>query len=174
MLRCPPAGSNLPISVPLGDSLASGGGIGSTDHFPDLGTVLAKCDIAEIAVYDTVIPYIERLSIERYLSNKYSISLTAIEGSQDGYSAEAFRLYQNYPNPFNPSTTIRYSVPHRSHVMLTVFNTLGQRVAVLVNGEIDAGYHVVQFNASNLASGVYFCRLQAGSFLDVKKLVLTR
>jgi hypothetical protein len=85
-----------------------------------------------------------------------------------------FALEQNYPNPFNPTTTIRYSLPHRSHVTLTIFNTLGQKVAELVNGDIDAGSHGVRFDASNLASGVYFCRLQAESFVDAKKLLLVR
>jgi hypothetical protein len=73
---------------------------------------------------------------------------------------ESFRLYQNYPNPFNPSTTIRYGLPGRSHVTLAVFNTLGQRVAVLQEGEQEAGYHESVFDASGLASGVYLYRLQ--------------
>ncbi len=89
-------------------------------------------------------------------------------------AAGAFILEQNYPNPFNPSTTISYMLPHRTHVTLTVFNTLGQKVAELVSGEIDAGYHTVQFDASHLASGMYLYRIRAGSFVDVKKLVLTR
>jgi hypothetical protein len=85
-----------------------------------------------------------------------------------------FRLEQNYPNPFNPSTTIRYAVPHRSHVTLSVFNTLGQHVATLVNGEVEAGYHEVQFSAEGFASGVYLLRLQAGSYTETKELCLVR
>lgn len=83
-------------------------------------------------------------------------------------------LTQNYPNPFNPSTTIRYGLPHLTHVTLTLFNTLGQKVAQLVDSDINAGYHDVQFNGSNLASGVYFCRLQAGDFVQTKKFMLLR
>jgi hypothetical protein len=86
----------------------------------------------------------------------------------------AFRLYQNYPNPFNPSTTIRYGLPNRSHVVLTVFNTLGQQVASLVNVEQDAGVHEVKFDGSNLASGVYFYRLAAGDFVQTKRLMLLK
>ena len=85
-----------------------------------------------------------------------------------------YALHQNYPNPFNPSTTIRYGIPHRSHVTLTVYNTLGQEVAQLVSSDIDAGYHEIRFNANNLASGVYFYRIQAGSYVETRKLLLIR
>jgi hypothetical protein len=85
-----------------------------------------------------------------------------------------FNLDQNYPNPFNPSTVIRYEILTRSHVTLAVFNTLGQKVAELVNGEMDAGYHKIQFNATNLASGVYFYRIQAGSYVETKSLCILK
>ena len=85
-----------------------------------------------------------------------------------------FKLLQNYPNPFNPSTTVRYGLPQRSTVELTLFNMLGQQVATLVNGEQEAGYHEVRLNGASLASGVYFYRLKAGSFLETKKLILVR
>jgi photosystem II stability/assembly factor-like uncharacterized protein len=83
-------------------------------------------------------------------------------------------LLQNYPNPFNPSTTIRYGIPERSHVNLSVYNTLGQEVAQLVNGDVNAGYHDVKFDASSLPSGVYYCRLKAAESLQLRKLVLVR
>ncbi len=83
-------------------------------------------------------------------------------------------LEQNYPNPFNPSTMIRFDLPSRSQVTLAVFNTLGQQVAELINGEVEAGYHEVTFNASSLASGVYFYRIQAGNFNQARKLILLR
>jgi hypothetical protein len=93
-----------------------------------------------------------------------------------------YNLAQNYPNPFNPSTTIRYGLPQSSVVVLTVYNTLGEEVARLVNEEQQAGYHDVVFHNEGLASGVYFYRLQAipihggqsGSFMQTKKLLLLR
>jgi ligand-binding sensor domain-containing protein len=85
-----------------------------------------------------------------------------------------FRLFQNYPNPFNPSTTIRYALPNRAHVTLTVFSTLGQQVATLVNENQEAGYHDVRFDGSGLASGVYFYRIQAGDFVQTKRLLILR
>jgi hypothetical protein len=83
-------------------------------------------------------------------------------------------LCQNYPSPFNPSTSIRYGLPTRSHVTLTVFNALGQQVTQMVNGEVDAGYHEVRFNANGLPSGVYFYRLNAGSYVETRKMLLVR
>jgi hypothetical protein len=85
-----------------------------------------------------------------------------------------FSLDQNYPNPFNPSTTIRYGLPQTSVVMLTIFNVLGQQVATLVQGQQEAGNHEVRFDGSNLASGVYLYRLQAGSYVQAKKLMVLR
>jgi predicted esterase len=83
-------------------------------------------------------------------------------------------LEQNYPNPFNPSTTIRYALPERSFVTLVMYNILGQRVVTLAEGEREAGYHEVRFEASGLASGVYLYRLRAGTFVQTKKLSLVR
>ena len=85
-----------------------------------------------------------------------------------------YSLAQNFPNPFNPSTTIGYALPRRSHVTLTVFNSLGQQVATLVNGEMEAGYHDVKFDASRLSSGVYLYRLHAGNHIEVRKALLMK
>ncbi|MFQ3607849.1 MAG: T9SS type A sorting domain-containing protein [Chloroherpetonaceae bacterium] len=85
-----------------------------------------------------------------------------------------FKLEQNYPNPFNPTTTIQFAVPSVSDVKLEVFNILGQKVASLVNRRMEAGLHTVNFNAVNLSSGVYFYRLQSGSFVQTKKMMLVK
>lgn len=89
-----------------------------------------------------------------------------------------FALNQNYPNPFNPTTNISYSIPEKSHVTLTVYNMLGQRVATLVNEQKTAGNYTVNFsanqNSSQLASGMYFYRLQTDQFTQVKKMLLMK
>ena len=85
-----------------------------------------------------------------------------------------FSLEQNYPNPFNPSTLIRYGLPHKTVVMLTVFDNLGRSVATLVQGKQEAGVYEVKFDAAGLSSGVYFCRINAGKFVQTRKLLMIR
>jgi hypothetical protein len=86
----------------------------------------------------------------------------------------AFALDQNYPNPFNPTTTINFTLGKATNVSLVVYNLLGQKVATLVNDRMPAGAHTAVFNAKNLASGVYFYRLEAGSFTSSKKMLLLK
>jgi hypothetical protein len=110
--------------------------------------------------------------------------LTSVSSGVDNIPMK-FGLHQNYPNPFNPSTTIRFELPQSSDVRLSVFDLLGREVSVLVNEKKEAGYHSVNFDASNLFSGVYFYRLQArlspqdvggqaGDFVQTRKFLLIR
>jgi hypothetical protein len=103
---------------------------------------------------------------------RLKISPTGVAGN--GTTPTRVALDQNYPNPFNPSTTIRYSLPAKSSVQLRVFNMLGVEVAILANGEQEAGFHEVHFNAEGLASGMYFYRLQAGTTTETRRLLLVR
>lgn len=86
----------------------------------------------------------------------------------------SYSLGQNFPNPFNPVTLIKYGVPNAANVNITVYNLLGQEVATLVNERKDAGYYDVRFDGSNLSSGVYVYRIVAGSYSDMKKMVLMK
>ena len=99
---------------------------------------------------------------------------TGIEQPGSNQVPGQFVLHQNYPNPFNPSTTIRYEVVKAGPVRLTVYNVLGQQVSVLVDARQSAGSHQVTFNASQLASGLYFYRLRAGNKVFVKKMLLMK
>ncbi len=110
---------------------------------------------------------------------KYSQTPTSVESETDVPSS--YDLSQNYPNPFNPSTKIRYTIPNvsqsgveGSRVQLKIYDVLGNEVATLVNEEKSAGSYEVKFNASQLSSGVYFYKLQAGSFVQTKKMVLLK
>ncbi len=98
---------------------------------------------------------------------------TSIENNLNEKVTE-FKLENNYPNPFNPSTTISYSLPQNSFVQLKVYDLLGHDVANLVNKEQAIGNYKVEFNASNLSSGIYFYKLKSGNFVDTKKLILLR
>jgi hypothetical protein len=86
----------------------------------------------------------------------------------------SFALSQNYPNPFNPSTEIAFDLAKNSHVTLTVFNVLGQQVSTLIDRDMEAGSHTIQWDASSVSSGVYFYRIQAGDFNATKKMMLLK
>lgn len=87
---------------------------------------------------------------------------------------KTYSISQNYPNPFNPSTNIKFSIPSTGFVQLKIFNLLGQEVSTLINKEMNAGTYDFSFNASSLASGIYFYQLRAGDFMQVKKMILLK
>ena len=98
--------------------------------------------------------------------------LTAVE---DGDLVPTiFRLWQNQPNPFNPVTRFRFAIPERTRVTMTLYDSSGREVRTLVDDEYEPGYHETLLDASGLASGVYFCRMSAGSFSEARKLVLLK
>ena len=100
--------------------------------------------------------------------------LTGITNGKDNLFLKTYRLYQNYPNPFNPSTNISFDLPLRSFVTLKIFDLLGKEVASIVSETLSAGSYSRQWNASGLPSGVYFYRLQAGSFTESRKLIVLK
>ena len=102
---------------------------------------------------------------------KFTTNIVSVESEEIPIE---YALQQNFPNPFNPTTTIKYSVPELSKVKLTLFNLLGEEIATLVIEEKVAGYYTVAFNAARLPSGIYFYRLQAGDFIQTKKMILMK
>ena len=85
-----------------------------------------------------------------------------------------FRLGQNYPNPFNPTTNIAFDLPKSEFVTLKIYTLLGTEVATLVSGNLSAGEYTIKFDASNLASGLFFYKLQTSSFVETRKMLLVR
>lgn len=114
--------------------------------------------------WGTTSDYPIKLVIER--------EITGIE--EENNTINDYMLYQNYPNPFNPATTIDFYLPHSSFVTLRVFDSLGKEVINLINESKSIGYHKIQFDASNLSSGIYFYELKANDFVSTKKLLLVK
>jgi flagellar hook assembly protein FlgD len=85
-----------------------------------------------------------------------------------------YNLEQNYPNPFNPSTTIKFSLPEATNVTLKIYNTLGQKVAEVVNTNLEAGWYSYQWDAGNVATGIYIYELRTNKFVSVKKMLLLK
>jgi len=104
------------------------------------------------------------------ISTEYVVSVA----SQKESIPRKFSLYQNYPNPFNPVTTIQYDLPHREYVILKVYNTLGQEIATLANEPQAAGYYRVNWDASQLGSGIYFYTIHIGDFKATKKCLFVK
>jgi hypothetical protein len=115
------------------------------------------------------------ITVQANLPNPCDPYKTARTDVDEGMSIpNQYSLLQNYPNPFNPTTLVEYELPEGTQVILNVYDVLGQVVKTLVNEFQAAGYRSASFDASSLPSGVYFCRLQAGNFIEVKKMLLMR
>ena len=125
-------------------------------------------DIEHITVKDNVSYRLKQIDFNG--SYKYS---DIVEVNVD-FTPKEYELYQNYPNPFNPSTIIKYAVPQESKVQLTIYNTIGEVVSVLVNETQNEGFHEVDFNASALSNGIYFYRLVANENILIKKMILLK
>jgi predicted GH43/DUF377 family glycosyl hydrolase/predicted esterase len=109
-----------------------------------------------------------------YWKDSIVVDLLAVEEKENDKIPLIFELEQNYPNPFNPKTMINYQLPMTNNVELSVYNLLGQRVAILVNKRQKAGYHQIEWDASGFASGIYYYSIEAGEFQDVKKMILLK
>ncbi len=112
-------------------------------------------------------------------SKNNDIIASQVKGSvinriSDATNPNSFILEQNYPNPFNPSTKIQFSIPRETNVNLGVYNMLGQLVTTIYNGKLESGTHYVEFDGSQLPSGIYFYRLEAENFVKTKKMTLMK
>ena len=108
------------------------------------------------------------------IGNSLLDNLTSVSYEENFHSLSEYKLEQNYPNPFNPSTKISYKIPTSGNVSLKIINLLGSEVTELINSEMEPGQYDIEFNAANLPSGVYFCRLQAGDFVQTRKMILLK
>ncbi|MEJ2617339.1 MAG: T9SS type A sorting domain-containing protein, partial [Ignavibacteriaceae bacterium] len=124
-------------------------------------------------VYDSGLVTITGVKVYKD-SSRLSITYGVVSVDEKNSLPIEFTLMQNYPNPFNPTTSIQYSIASRQFVELKIFNVLGQEIKTIVNEEKPAGNYQVEFNAANLPSGVYFYRIQAGSFNQVRKMLLIK
>ena len=129
--------------------------------------------------YDSTFPGYFNLKFEImsngvvYWKDSVKFIITGVEDELNPLPTE-FLLSQNYPNPFNSSSVLKYSIPKSSQVTLKIFNTLGEEIETLVNEEKPAGTYELTWNAANLPSGVYFYRLQAGDFVQIRKMILLK
>lgn len=133
-------------------------------------------DLAAVTLDFVCLPCHQNETLEWAASYADSIQQKGLVSSIETATSlpTVFALEQNYPNPFNPRTTIKYSLPKATHVRLTVYNVVGQEVAVLVDGEMIAGNHRVVFTARNVASGLYLYRLETDGFVTTKKMLVMK
>jgi hypothetical protein len=112
-------------------------------------------------------------SAESDYSNEASLTLVGVEEEKEEIPTE-YSISQNYPNPFNPTTRIKFALPKTALTKLTIYDLLGREIQILINRELEAGYHEIAVDANNLPSGVYFYGIQSGDFIQTKKLILMK
>lgn len=164
-------GNVLPRAIRYRE-FSSGGWNGSTQRSDSaiIVTGLQESNVVELSSGPAAFAYAGSNGMNVYFDNSSWVTDVKPETG----IPEVYSLYQNYPNPFNPSTAIRFSIPEQTNVSLKIFNSIGQEVASLVNGELAAGNHEVNFNASKLSSGIYFYRIETPAFTSTKKMILIK
>jgi len=151
-------------SATANEVVGSGGGDAASTNFGTRGTV------GQTAAGET-----ESESYGHQAGYWYG-PVTIVSGIRDDNvrTPRVNRLHQNYPNPFNPTTTIQFEIAERTRVRIRVYNAAGQMVAQLLDEVRGPGLHTLTFNVGRIASGVYFYRIEAGPFVDTKKMVLLK
>lgn len=164
----------VPLSLSCIMSLVSA----QTIPWDVVGSGGAKATSADFQVLHTVgQPVINLVGNSDYINEQgfwylWRFALTGVEEIQP--IPKVYRLDQNYPNPFNPATTISFALAKPSHVQLQIYDVTGRLVMTLIDRQMNAGEHKVQFVAGDLASGVYLYRLTAGRFMETQKFVVVR
>jgi hypothetical protein len=156
----------------------SSNGISLPDIAP--GLTIGASSVCIVSTVDSIFPGYFNIKFEivkdgwTYWRDSIKLIISPVGIDNENNLPLTFKLEQNYPNPFNPSTTINYSIPKQSYVTLKVYDVLGREVAALVNEIKSPGDYTIQFNASNLASGIYIYTMNAGKFVESKKLILLK
>ena len=133
-------------------------------------------EVEDVGAYEYWVTAVDLSGLESDPSNSVSAVLSADEAL--GLPTE-FALNQNYPNPFNPSTQIQYALPEEARVVISIYDLMGRKVRTLINDVQDAGYRSVMWNATNdmgrlVSAGVYIYSIQAGDFIQNRKMVLMK
>lgn len=153
------------------DTTAGFAGVSYHGNFPN-GSEVGKVIVLGFP-FETIYPEETRNELAEEILI-YFDQKTNIQQQKETQNPRSFTLSQNYPNPFNPSTTINYTIPKQSYVSLKIYDELGRIVAELVNGLQSPGNYNVKFDATNLATGVYFYRISAGDLIETKKMILMK
>jgi hypothetical protein len=114
-------------------------------------------------------------SNQNYAGFWYVYNQSTISGVGDEETIPTvYKLEQNYPNPFNPATIIKFGIPETGNVLLKIYDILGCEVLTLVNGEMNAGWYKISFDASHYSTGIYIYRMEAGTYISTKKMLLVK
>lgn len=149
----------------------AGSGSGPYSVYQDTNLALVTGDARSVPFTGTGSFFAPRFLVGEL---RYTVNPIVGVSGNNTVTPDKFALGQNYPNPFNPSTTIDFAIPQNSNVSIRIYDAKGQEVDVLANSEYTAGSYSVKWNAGNFSSGVYFYRIEAGSFTETKKLLLVK
>jgi len=142
-------------------------------HTDGIGTIRLKTEYLGLTKYADI--NVNVFSVIPGDTINYIGDTTAFEVAlEEEMLPTEFNLGQNYPNPFNPTTLIPFSLPESGSVTLTIYDLNGKIVKTLIAGQLNAGYHKFEIDATKFSTGIYFYRLQAGSFTDIKKMTIIK
>jgi hypothetical protein len=172
-------GVNSEISINRYTVERSSGGV----NFAEIGSVTAKGNTdttARYSYYDNIGNLASAQYRIRQITNDggqestpvINFILTGVNG--DHFSPMTFELRQNFPNPFNPATTIQFQIPNSALTTLRVYDILGREISTILNQDLNAGVHKINWDSAHVASGVYFYRLASGKYVDTKKMIVAK